>query len=186
MKSPEYHGTGRFRAGLFDLGMLHKHHGEPVRIAFFNTVSVQKAFLDILHLNSIKLKNTDQSVKGIFKTFFQTLVDNDLLKITNNIEQTKAQAMIGVYPLIEELFNNNIDLHKFLKKVLGLLNIDENVKFNLNTIFERIIMGIELIKDHEQGISGVPHFRINDKIELSGAQDPQQFIQAFRKAGVNV
>ncbi|CAF4397206.1 unnamed protein product, partial [Adineta steineri] len=32
----------------------------------------------------------------------------------------------------------------------------------------------------------LPHFSINDKIELSGAQDPQQFIQAFRKAGVKV
>ncbi len=38
----------------------------------------------------------------------------------------------------------------------------------------------------QEGISGVPHFRINDKIELSGAQDPQEFIQAFRKAGINV
>ncbi|CAF4416935.1 unnamed protein product, partial [Adineta steineri] len=42
--------------------------------------------------------NTDQLAKDIFKKFFQTLVDNDSLKITNNIEQTKAQAMIVVYP----------------------------------------------------------------------------------------
>jgi hypothetical protein len=26
----------------------------------------------------------------------------------------------------------------------------------------------------------------NDKIELSGAQDSQQFIQAFRKVGIHV
>jgi predicted DsbA family dithiol-disulfide isomerase len=44
----------------------------------------------------------------------------------------------------------------------------------------------EINQSQEEGISGVPHFRINDRIELSGAQDPQQFIQAFRKAGVNV
>ena len=44
----------------------------------------------------------------------------------------------------------------------------------------------EINQAYQEGVSGVPHFRINDKIQLSGAQDPQQFIQAFRKVGVKV
>ena len=42
----------------------------------------------------------------------------------------------------------------------------------------------EINQSQREGISGVPHFRINDQVELSGAQYPQQFLQAFRKASV--
>ncbi|KAH9288481.1 hypothetical protein KI387_032598 [Taxus chinensis] len=35
-------------------------------------------------------------------------------------------------------------------------------------------------------ISGVPHFKINDKYELSGAQAPQLFIQTFKRASQDV
>ena len=44
----------------------------------------------------------------------------------------------------------------------------------------------EINHSQQEGISGVPHFIINDKVELSGAQDPQQFLQAFRKAGIHL
>jgi predicted DsbA family dithiol-disulfide isomerase len=44
----------------------------------------------------------------------------------------------------------------------------------------------EINQTQQEGISGVPHFRINDKIELSRAQDSQEFIQSFRKAGVQI
>ena len=44
----------------------------------------------------------------------------------------------------------------------------------------------EIDQTQRQGISGVPHFRINDRVDLSGAQDPQQFLQALRQAGVHL
>ncbi|CAF3116305.1 unnamed protein product [Rotaria sp. Silwood2] len=44
----------------------------------------------------------------------------------------------------------------------------------------------EINQSQQEGISGVPHFRINDNIEFSGAKDSQIFIQAFRKAGINL
>ncbi len=74
------------------------------------------------------------------------MVDNDLVKVTNDIQQTKAQAWISCQPLIEELLKYNSDLHRFLEKAMILLNIDQNVKSNLNDTFERIIFEVEFLK----------------------------------------
>lgn len=38
------------------------------------------------------------------------------------------------------------------------------------------------IASKAQGITGVPHFTIGERFQLSGAQDPVAFIQAFEKA----
>lgn len=88
----------------------------------------------------------DQAAKEIFEKFFQVLLDNDLVKVTNDIEQTKGQAWIICYPLIPELLKYNMDMHQFLQKAMVLLNIDQNVKSNLNDIFERIIFELEILK----------------------------------------
>jgi len=34
---------------------------------------------------------------------------------------------------------------------------------------------------YEEGISGVPNFKINDKFEVSGAQEPAAFLQLFER-----
>ncbi|XP_057841118.2 uncharacterized protein LOC131050842 [Cryptomeria japonica] len=39
---------------------------------------------------------------------------------------------------------------------------------------------------YAHNISGVPNYKINGKYDLSGAQDPQTFIQIFKKASQNV
>jgi len=35
---------------------------------------------------------------------------------------------------------------------------------------------------NSKGIQGVPHFYINDRFEVSGAQDPQAFLEEFARA----
>ena len=42
----------------------------------------------------------------------------------------------------------------------------------------------EMRRTAQKGISGVPHFRLNNRLELSGAQDPEVFLQAFQKLGI--
>jgi len=36
----------------------------------------------------------------------------------------------------------------------------------------------------QTGISGVPHFKINGRYAVSGAQEPDTFLQVFKKAGI--
>ncbi|ONM26401.1 Thioredoxin superfamily protein [Zea mays] len=40
----------------------------------------------------------------------------------------------------------------------------------------------EELKKYSSGISGVPHFVINDKYQLSGGQPPNLFMRAFEIA----
>jgi predicted DsbA family dithiol-disulfide isomerase len=95
--------------------------------------------------------------------------------------------------LINILFRNYFEEEKDLSDHKVLINAAEQIGLNSDEI-KRFLQSDKYKKEVEQeihqsqedGISGVPHFRINNKIELSGAQDPQQFIQAFKKAGVNV
>ena len=88
----------------------------------------------------------DQTIKENFEKFFQGLVDNDLVKVTNDIEQTKERTWFIYYPLVQDLLKSNTDLHQFLQKVMVLLNIDQSLKTNLNDIFGRIISELELLK----------------------------------------
>ena len=53
----------------------------------------------------------------------------------------------------------------------GVLNSDEGM--------DAIKEGEELSRRHRVG--GVPFFIINDKITLSGAQQPEAFLDAFRQ-----
>ncbi|CAF4192995.1 unnamed protein product [Rotaria sordida] len=95
--------------------------------------------------------------------------------------------------LINVLFRAYFEQEQDLSDHQVLIRAAEQVGFNPNEIkqflqsdkYKKEIRE-EINQSQDHGISGVPHVRINDKIELSGAQDPQQFIQAFKKAGVNV
>ncbi|CAF4756704.1 unnamed protein product, partial [Rotaria magnacalcarata] len=69
-----------------------------------------------------------------------------------------------------------------------LINAAEQIGLNSNEIKEFLQsdqykkeVKEEINQNQRDGISGVPNFRINDRIELSGAQEPKEFIQAFRK-----
>ena len=42
----------------------------------------------------------------------------------------------------------------------------------------------EIDQSHERGINGVPHFLLNDRLELSGARSPEEFLHAFQSLGV--
>ncbi|CAF4189278.1 unnamed protein product [Rotaria sordida] len=95
--------------------------------------------------------------------------------------------------LINILFRAYFEQEQDLSDHQVLIRAAELVGFNPNEIKQFLQsdkykkeVREEINQSQEHGISGVPHFRINDKIELSGAQDPQQFIQAFKKASVNV
>lgn len=95
--------------------------------------------------------------------------------------------------LINVLFRAYFEQEQDLSDHQVLIKAAEQVGFNPNEIkqflqsdqYKKEVQQ-EINHSQEERISGVPHFRINDRIELSGAQDPQQFIQAFRKAGIKV
>ena len=42
----------------------------------------------------------------------------------------------------------------------------------------------EIAESYQRGVTGVPYFLFNKRFELSGAQDPQVFIQVFEKIGL--
>ena len=95
--------------------------------------------------------------------------------------------------LINVLFHAYFEQEQDLADHEVLIKAAEQVGFHRNQIKEFLQSNQykhevqeEIERNQRNGISGVPHFRINDRIEISGAQDSQLFIQAFRKAGVNV
>ncbi|CAF1153735.1 unnamed protein product [Adineta steineri] len=101
--------------------------------------------------------------------------------------EKKQNDLINI--LFRAYFEDEQDLsdHQVLTKAAEQIGFNGNeIKQFLQSDQYKKEVQHEINQSQQQGISGVPHFRINDKIELSGAQDPQQFIQAFRKAGVNV
>jgi len=59
----------------------------------------------------------------IFEKLFKILIENDLIKVTNNIEETKKQAWTLCYPLIQELYKSNTDLYQFVHRSY------ENIKY---------------------------------------------------------
>ncbi|CAF1221414.1 unnamed protein product [Adineta ricciae] len=106
------------------------------------------------------------------------------VKQQENGEQ-KQNALINV--LFRAYFEQEQDLadHQVLIKAAEEIGQDGNqVKQFLQSDQYKKEIQDEINHSQQEGISGVPHFVINDKVELSGAQDPQQFLQAFRKAGI--
>ncbi len=95
--------------------------------------------------------------------------------------------------LITILFRNYFEEEQDLSDHQVLIKAAEQIGFNGNQIKE-FLQSNQYVKEVQQeinqsqrkGISGVPHFRINGRIELSSAENPQQFLQAFRKAGVQI
>jgi predicted DsbA family dithiol-disulfide isomerase len=95
--------------------------------------------------------------------------------------------------LINILFRFYFEEEQDLSDHQVLIKAAEQVGFNSNQIKEFLQsdqykkeVQQEINQSQQKGISGVPHFRINNRIELSGAQDPKQFLEAFRKAGVHI
>jgi len=101
--------------------------------------------------------------------------------------EKKQNDLINI--LFRAYFEQEQDLsdHQVLIKAAEQIGFDSNEikQFLQSDQFKKEVRQ-EINQTHQEGISGVPHFRINDRIELSGAQDPQQFIQAFRKADIHV
>jgi predicted DsbA family dithiol-disulfide isomerase len=95
--------------------------------------------------------------------------------------------------LINILFRNYFEEEQDLSDHQVLIKAAEQIGFDANKIKEFLLtdqykkeVQQEINQSQQERISGVPHFRINKKIDLSRAQNPQQFILAFRKAGVNL
>jgi predicted DsbA family dithiol-disulfide isomerase len=108
------------------------------------------------------------------------------VKQQENGEQ-KQNDLINV--LFRNYFEEEQDLsdHQVLIKAAEEIGLNPNeIKLFLQSDQYKSEVQQEINQTQQERISGVPHFRINNQIELSGAQDPQTFIQAFRKAGVQI
>jgi len=95
--------------------------------------------------------------------------------------------------LINVLFRNYFEEEKDLSDHEVLISAGEQIGFNRKEIEEFLRsdqykkeVRQEIQQANQRGISGVPFFRFNNQIELSGAQDPQTFIQAFKKLGLKI
>ena len=95
--------------------------------------------------------------------------------------------------LIDVLFRSYFEQEQDLADHTVLIKAGQQIGFDSNEIKEFLQSNRyesevrqDINRTRREGISGVPHFRINDRIELSGAQDAQVFSQAFRKVGLHV
>ena len=60
------------------------------------------------------------------------------------------------------------------------LNRNEISDFLRSDLYKKEIRD-QIEQNYRRGITGVPYFRFNNHIELSGAQDPQTIVQVFQK-----
>jgi len=79
---------------------------------------------------------------------------------------------------------NNIESLASIAESIGLAK-EEILKFLKTDEYKDKIVN-EIKWANEKGIAGVPHFIFNQKIEMSGSQTTDNFIQVFQKLGYNV
>ncbi|KAG6542201.1 hypothetical protein Mapa_016434 [Marchantia paleacea] len=89
--------------------------------------------------------------------------------------------------LVEELFLNYFAQEKHLGDRQVLLNAAQKAGIEgADQLLDDPNAGVkeihEEIKKYARGVNGVPHFTIGDRIQLSGAQPPQSFVEAFELA----
>ncbi len=93
--------------------------------------------------------------------------------------------------VVEALFlayfteGRNISLRQELLSVVVAAGLDEA----MTTAMLESEQGAEIFETagrtaQQHGVTGVPFFIINQKVSLSGAQDPATFLDSFRQAGI--
>src|SRR4051812_10433648 len=100
-----------------------------------------------------------------------------------------AQARGDAGPLIERLFRAYFiegrmlgDADELVRLASECGYLDDEVRAFLDSEDEREPVEAEDREAREVGISGVPFFIFNGKVALSGAQDPENLLQAIAKA----
>jgi predicted DsbA family dithiol-disulfide isomerase len=90
--------------------------------------------------------------------------------------------------VIEELFAAYFEQEKDITKQDVLVQAGVNAGLDESEAKEWLECGKggpevdkEVQDAYEQGISGVPNFTINDRIEVGGAQEPAAFVQLFER-----
>jgi len=106
---------------------------------------------------------------------------------THNTDHDKKQED----KLVDALFNAYFEREQDISSIPVLVSIAESVGLNPSEI-EKYLLSREgeaevksrVNEAYQSGISGVPHFLIQDKYEVAGAEQPETFLQAFRTLGV--
>ena len=90
--------------------------------------------------------------------------------------------------LIDLLFSSSFEKEKDLSNHQLLIDLAEQIGFDRREIQDFLRSDLykkevqsEINANHQRGITGVPYFLFNKRLELSGAYDPQVFIQVFQK-----
>ncbi|KAI9005236.1 thioredoxin-like protein [Gaertneriomyces semiglobifer] len=89
-------------------------------------------------------------------------------------------------PLVEQLFRDYFERNKNIGDINVLADAAQRVGLNREEVIEYLEspFGIQEVKDqieqaYRRRITGVPHFRIDGRYELGGAQDPEAFVEIF-------
>ncbi|AQK64300.1 uncharacterized protein LOC100194152 [Zea mays] len=110
-----------------------------------------------------------------------TMDSHRLIALAGHQGYDKQNALVG------ELFLNYFCEGKYIGDKQVLLDAARKVGIEgAEELFQDPTKGVdevqEELKKYSSGISGVPHFVINDKYQLSGGQPPNVFMRAFEMA----
>ena len=103
----------------------------------------------------------------------------------NDNGEKKQNQLIDL--LFRASFEQEEDLsdHRVLVRMAGQLAFDEQqIQAFLRSDRFNDEVRREIDENRKRGITGVPHFRLNDRLELSGARSPEEFLHAFQSLGV--
>ena len=130
-------------------------------------------FVDLEHIGKLE-KRIDELWKDTKSKFSQ--IDIDDLNLIKDINKDSEETLVA-------------DIENDIGKLSNLVRISEESGLNAIEIEEYLRSGndAQLIRtqdkrSRELGISGVPCFIINDEFVVSGAQEPEVFLQVFDAA----
>ncbi|EFJ05206.1 hypothetical protein SELMODRAFT_272288 [Selaginella moellendorffii] len=103
------------------------------------------------------------------------------------IELAGRQGYDKQNALVEELFLNYLTQEKYIGDRQVLVDAADKVGVTGASEFladpnAGLKEVLEQLKKYGTGVNGVPHFLVNGKYQLSGAQPPSSFIEVFKKS----
>jgi len=114
-----------------------------------------------------------------------TLLSHRLLRHVKGIRPELSNAMVDA--LFRAYFEEEADIadvDTLVKLGVGVGLAEDELRVYLLGKEDEAAVQNDIINAYRKGIDGVPHFVFDDQYEVSGGEQPETFLQVFKRLGV--
>jgi hypothetical protein len=119
---------------------------------------------------SSKKKSSDAD---LFYTIFNILDKNGLIKNHDEMDEEKRKALTDFIHYLDQSRSQDTRIVKNFKAILSTLNIDAQVKINIELVFDEIVYEIKKLQEENTNLQGVilaQDQRINELEQINDLQ----------------